>query len=205
MDSLVLKSLKKKGESFANSLPRETAILRSHLSRFQRMLIQNLERTDDPFTEEEAFLFSTVALAKFLNCSLSTGKRLIKKGLIKKHRHGNHVFYVLSEVLKAIDDHPQIAAYLTRSPKPRKPVVPKIYYRCFLSPGECLFVDVRHQGWEASIVCNPDLWGRQEEIENLVHTIVDIRHSIRPFRIATSRPVAAESANCFNQPSKKSA
>lgn len=187
------------------SLPKETAILRSHLSRFERMLIKNLEQAGDPLSEEEAFLFSTVALALYLKVSLSTANRLVKKGLIKKHRHGNHVFYLVSEVLKAINDHPQIAAYLTRSPQPKKPVVPKINYRCLLSPGECMFIEVRHQGWEASIVCHPELWGKNEEIENLVHTIVDIRHSIRPFPIATSRPLAAVTTNCFNQLSKKSA
>lgn len=153
----------------------------------------------EPAHPEWDYLPSVVALADFLECSLSTARRFKKAGLIKFTQEGTKVKFLITDVLHAIDQHERVAKYVYRFCENHPPagspcscnsfpireiLPPKIRIEPELFPQRFMFIKIRYQGWGCTVCTSPELWDNQAMIRDLVHQVIKEQHERKPFKVS---------------------
>lgn len=170
-------------------LPKAAALLENRLSHFRRLLHSEMFRFNpearDLYPRDE-WIYSTVDLARFINCSESTARRLKRDGSIPFVKHGNHVFYHLPAILNTVANDDRLAALFTRKSPPRRAKkAPLIYYHCFLKQG-WMYIDIRYDGWKCTLVCSRLFWFDEPLKQAFIREVVSLRKTYKPFKTLTN-------------------
>lgn len=138
------------------------------------------------------YFHSRAELAEFFEVPISTVRSWERSGRLKGEKHGLELWYPISIVLEAIAKDDIIGYYAARLSEKYPPAgekvqpqkEPQISIETELFPNRFVFIKVRYQRWHTTVVCDPDLWEKQDEIRALVYEVILAQHDRKPFKIA---------------------
>jgi hypothetical protein len=130
--------------------------------------------SDDYFTTNHQ-------LALYLNRSDSCTKKYRLRGYIPFVNEGGSILVKKSDVDKAVKLFPQL---IVTSPLPQRPA-PRIFTRIVEANDEYTFIHVTYQGADLWIPVSPPEKAKDRKgVHNICHTVIQLLHQIKPFKIA---------------------
>jgi hypothetical protein len=135
------------------------------------------------------YLDSIVELADFLGCSYKTALRFKMQGRIKFHQNGCNVRFFIPDVFDAFEKDPCVGRYLEKcfrtnpSENQQQKTKPKVSIQTELDSGRFMFIHINYQHWGCTVVCSPDLWNDQIQINEIIRQIILAQNKRKPFKI----------------------
>ena len=156
--------------------------INTELSNIDRFLIaQTAAKSKNPI--EWDTLSGIRTFSGFVGCSYSKSRRLIKTGQVPSYKIGNIYFFVLSEVIKAINEDPAIGRsnWLSYEDNQHSQDELIIHWKKYRYPDHCL-VKFTYLHWSSYVILPPEFWTRNARIVKAMIREINKRNKIVPFK-----------------------
>lgn len=153
-----------------------------HMQKFNNTLLASFpeaEPTPDHLNDVE-FLRGNFKCAEYLHCSITTVKRLKRKGIISSFFEANAAWFRISDIIAAKEAHPEAFNFRVYSTAPRK-ALPKIHTKCHIFSKEVMFICFSFLGVKYRISAAPDAINDQPAIYRACVETLRLFNKLKPF------------------------
>lgn len=122
-------------------------------------------------------------LAGFIGFSYSSARRLVKKDKIPSYKIGGTYFFVISEVIRAINEDPAIGRsnWLSYEDKQHSEDELIIHWRKYRYPDH-IIAKFSYLRWTSYVILPAEFWRRNARIAKAMIREINKRHKIVPFK-----------------------